>query len=231
MRFPNDTQRHAIYGKTGSGKTIAGLWALEKRDFVSRRWEILDFKRDLSIAAIPRLEELDISEPVGKHSGLYVRRPQPGSDLEIEEYLRRVWDRGNVGLFVDEGYEIPRLSKAWRSVLTQGRSLRIPVIALSQRPAWLSPFFMSEMDFHQVFFLQTPADLDKIAEWVPGCGPLRQDFHSYYYDVGKNDLTYLAPVPGEDEIMNRFDLKMPRRIHLFRGITSNAPKKARLAGA
>lgn len=221
FHLPNDSQRHAIYGKTGSGKTIAGLWALEKRDFIKRRWEILDFKRDKSIASIPRLEELDIGEPIGKHPGLYVRRPIPGDHDPVDGYLWRLHARGKCGLFVDEGYEINRLSKAWRSVLTQGRSLRIPVITLSQRPAWLSPFLMSEMDFHQVFFLQNPADVDKIKEWVPGLGPLKQDYHSYYYDVPKNALTFLAPVPDEAELMNRYDSKMPRRLHLFKGITAN----------
>lgn len=225
MRLPSDSHRLAIYGKTGTGKTLAGLWHLQQRNFVGKRWEILDFKRDNSIGKIPRLEELRIDEPVSKHPGLYVRRPMPGQEEAVENYLWRLWDRRNTGLFIDEGYGIDRNSDALKAVLTQGRSLHIPVIACSQRPAWVSPFLMSEADFHQVFYLNNPKDVEKIQEWIPGTGQLRQDYHSYYYDAVRNDLAYLKPVPPEAEIIDRFAGKMPVKFHLFKGITSNAGKR------
>jgi len=212
---------------TGSGKTIAGLWHLQRRNFTTKRWEILDFKRDVSIAKIPRLEELDIRSSVTKHPGLYVRRPNPSEIEWVEDYLWKLWEKGNVGLMIDEGYMVPRHSAALRSLLTQGRSLKVPMINLTQRPSWISPFLMSESDFHQVFFMQNPADLERIDEWIPGEKPLAKNYHSYYYDVSGNTLDYLAPVPPEHEILDRFDAKMPRRIHLFRGITQNAGTRSR----
>jgi hypothetical protein len=228
MRTANDAQRLAIYGKTGSGKTIAGLWWLAQRSFDKIPWIILDFKRDTSIAKIPRLDEIEIDSSIPKRAGLYVVRPLPDSHDEVDAFLWKVWERGKVGLMIDEGYMINRFSKPFNAILTQGRSLKIPVIALSQRPSWLSPFLMSEADFHQVFFVQNPADINKLMEWVPYNGVLKPNYFSYYYDVAKSHLAYLAPVPNEDEILNRFDLKMPRRFHLFKGITVNADRKRKL---
>jgi len=225
VRFPNDSQRHMIYGKTGSGKTVAGLWALEKRDFLKRPWVILDFKRDGTIAQIPRLEEIDINSAVPKQPGLYVTRPLPNTHEDVERFLWRIWEKTKTGIMIDEAFMIDRFSKAYSAILTQGRSLRIPVIGLSQRPSWLNAFHMSEADFHQVFYMQNPADIKKLMEWVPYDGQMDQDYHSYYFDVAKGKLDYLAPVPTEQEILDRFDSKMPRRIHLFRGITTNAYRK------
>jgi DNA helicase HerA-like ATPase len=222
MRLPNDSQRHAIYGKTGSGKTVVGLWALEKRSWLKMPWIIEDFKRDPLIARIPRLEEIDIRHPIPRQPGLYVVRPLPTDQETNDRFLWRVWERTRVGLFVDEGYMVGRFSQPFSAILTQGRSLKIPVISLSQRPSWLSPFLMSEADFHQVLYLQRPADVKLIREWVPFDGPLRPNFHSLYFDVSKNDLSYLAPVPNEEEILDRFDGRMPRRMHLLRGLMTNA---------
>lgn len=222
FRLPNDTQRHAIYGQTGSGKTVAGLWALEKRSFVSKPWYIFDFKADPTIKRIPRLEEIDIRSPPPKQPGLYVTRPFPGEDAEVTHFLWQVWDKGKRGLFVDEGYMFGRFNKAWNAILTQGRSKRIPVIALSQRPSWLSPFLMSESDFHQVMHVQKPEDVKLLSSWIPGLQPTRRDFHSQYYDVAKGELTRLQPVPDEEEILDRFDVKMPRKIKLFSELLINA---------
>ena len=222
MRLPNDSQRHAIYGQTGSGKTVGGLYWLSRRDFDKKPWLIINAKADPNIAKIPRLEQIGIRDAPPKQPGLYEVRPLPAHDEPyLTEMMWKIWDRGKFGLFVDEAYRIPRLDPAFNAILTQGRSKRIPVIMLAQRPAYVPPFFMSEADFHQVYHLTNPADIKRIKEWVPPIGPTRRDFHSQFYDVANGTLTYLAPVPPEAEIMDRFDLRMPRRIRHLEGFARN----------
>lgn len=229
IHFPNDTERLAIYGQTGSGKTVKGLWHLEGRSWLKMPWTIFDFKCDPTIAKIPRLEEIDIRKPPPHHAGLYVVRPVPeNDDAAVERYLWDVWRDERHGLFVDEAYMMGRTNKGWNAVLTQGRSKRIPVIGLSQRPSWLSPFFMSEANYHEVMHIENPADEERLRQWIRGFQPTARDYHSQYYDVARGRLTSFSPCPDEDEILNRFGDKMPRRMRLFSGLFNNAePPDAR----
>lgn len=213
MRLPDDTQRHAIFGMTGSGKTQAGLWHLQRRSYHRMPWVIIDYKGDQTIAKIPGLEEISVTSKPPKSKGLYVVRPLPEvDDKNLDDFMWKIWARGKTGVFLDEGYMIGRYNKAYRALLTQGRSKRIPIITLSQRPAWISPFICSESEFIQTFFLQTVADEQRVAEWIPGVRTSDlKPFHSYYWDVLRRELTYLAPVPKEGEILDRFDSKrVPR---------------------
>jgi hypothetical protein len=227
MRLPNDSQRHAIYGQTGSGKTVAGLWSLEQRSWHRQPWLIYDWKRDPTIARIPRLEEVSVTARLPRHAGLYVVRPMPHDIDEVEAQLWQVWQRGRTGLFVDEVYRMGRFNKAFDAIMTQGRSKRIPVIGCSQRPSWLAPFYMSESDFHQVLHVPHPDDWRRLQQWIPDLQATRRDFTSQYYDVARGEMTRLKPVPDEEEILDRFDRKMPRKIKLFTGLTINATRKQR----
>ena len=47
MQFPDDSHRHAIFGRTGTGKTVFGLWCLSQRSYDKIPWIIIDFKRDM----------------------------------------------------------------------------------------------------------------------------------------------------------------------------------------
>jgi len=212
--FPNNTQRHAIFGRTGSGKTVAGLWALQRRNYDKSPWIIIDFKGDATIAQIPGLEEISVKSKPPKKPGLYVVRPLPGVDDDaLDIMLWKIWENGKTGVFVDEGYMIPRLNKAYMSLLTQGRSKRIPIITLSQRPAWISPWILSESEFIQVFRLTTKADHERVAQFMPGADVnTLNEYHSWYYNILKSELILLAPVPRENEILDRFDAKRVRRV-------------------
>lgn len=229
MRWPDNSQRHAIYGQTGSGKTLVELFALSMRDWDRRPWIIADFKSDPSIARIPHLEEIAVTDKPPKAPGLYVVRPLPHEQDDMSVMLWRIWDRGRTGLMVDEAYMLdlgsgPRGNKAFNAILTQGRSKRIPVIAGAQRPSWLSPFFMSEASFHQVMHLQRPEDVKRMEQWVPGFKNPPLNYHSQYYDVARDQLTHLSPVPPEEEILDVFDQRMgPRTGNVFRGIVRLAP--------
>lgn len=211
MRLPKDSNRLAVLGMTGSGKTVAGLWHLSLRSFNRIPWVIFDFKLDGTIAKIPRLVEIDYNKKPPSKPGLYVVRPSRHSEDEIENFLWKIWEQENIGVFIDEGYMINRYSKALRAILTQGRSKRIPVIMLSQRPSWISPFLLSESEYLQLFFMHNPRDIKTMREWVPFNGNLPREYNSIYFDVAQAKVTYLSPVPNEDHILSRFDDRLPRR--------------------
>jgi len=195
LRFPEDTHRLSVIGATGSGKTQAALFHLSRRNFHTMPWLIYNFKMDQSIEGIPfarrvALEEIPITP------GVYIVNPHPDDSAKVEAQMWAIWERGDTGVYIDEGYMIGSNNRAFRSLLTQGRSKRIPMIVLSQRPVWMDRFVFSESEFFQVFRLQHRKDRASVEEFVPADLSVRlPDYHSYYYDVGQNSLHKLAPVP------------------------------------
>jgi hypothetical protein len=206
MRLPDDSHRLTILGATGSGKTVAGIWHLSKRNYRRMPWIIMDFKRDKLINRLPYTE---IGPPykLPKKPGLYVVRPHMTEDEAMEDLLWRIRYAGNVGLYVDEGYMLPfdGKSDAFNAILTQGRSLNIPTIVLSQRPVWLSRFVLTEASFLQVFWLNDVRDRKTLTGIMPKEVLDRLPrFNSWYYDVSGDEMVALAPVPNEDQIVASF---------------------------
>jgi hypothetical protein len=81
---------------------------------------------------------------------------------------------------------------------------------LSQRPAWITRFAISEADFYQVFHLQHAGDKKKIAEFTPPGFAHREvkEFHSKWFDVAKNSVFALSPVPKAEDILSRLDERL-----------------------
>jgi hypothetical protein len=212
--LPSDTQRTAVIGRTGSGKTQAGLWQLSLRNFSgnedSMPWIIFDFKGDALIADLKAKEQLITMHPPTK-PGLYVVRPLPGQEELFEAYLWNIWYNGDTGIFIDEGYMV-RSSNAFLAILTQGRSKNIPVILLAQRPSFISRFVWSEADYFQVFELNDDRDYKTVRYFV------RYDFkrrlppyHSIWYDIAQARVSIIRPVPGRDEIAESINIRVDNR--------------------
>ena len=207
FRLPNDTQRAAVIGRTGSGKTLAALWHLSKRNFDSYPWLILDYKTDESINSIERAEHIGLEEEP-KRPGIYIVHPLPGEEAETEKLLWTVWRRGSTGIYADEAYMIGD-NQAFEACLTQGRSKHIPMIILTQRPAWLSRFVFSEADFFQLFHLNDKRDRKTVEAFMPSnTGEVAPNYHSLWYDVGKNRLTHFLPVPPADRTLDVINNKL-----------------------
>jgi hypothetical protein len=212
IRFPSDTERHAIYGQTGSGKTVFGLWCLSRRSYHKMPWIILDTKGDPTIAKIPRLEEIDISAKVPKAAGLYVVRPtiDDFDDGVATDWLYEVWKRERTGIFIDETTQFKPMDRGLRAILTQGRSKRIPVIMLSQQPAWVSRWMHSESEYKSYFYLDMPADIDRVRETMPDYNPLALGPHeSYWRSTPQRLVVKFGACPGEAEILETFDSRLP----------------------
>ena len=221
MRFPGATDRIVIVGRTGSGKTVGGLFYLSLADFHVRPWVILDYKGDENIA---ELNTQSIGyDTVPESPGLYLIRVLPGDKKELSEWFRKVWEKEGIGIFVDEGYMIDPRDQWFQACLTQGRSKEIPMIVLSQRPAWMSRFVWTEASFFQVYDLTDDDDIGRLREFIKARKvdtdldirrPL-PDYHSYYYDVSKRKLLALSPVPDVEETIDKINARIPRRVRVI----------------
>lgn len=219
MRLPNDTERHAILGRTGSGKTQFGMWSLSLRSYNAMPWIMFNTKGDKLIDEIGA-QEISIYKKPPTKEGLYVARPLPSEAKQLEQFLMWCWAQEYIGLYHDEGYLLGRNNNAYRLLLTQGRSKVIPMITLSQRPVYMDRFLWSESEFFSVFHLQNANDQEIIetevfgghgVDWRSITGVYK--FHSLYYDVSGDTLSTLKPVPSRAHILNTFRERMPTQGH------------------
>jgi hypothetical protein len=222
MRFPDDTERHSIVGATGSGKTHAALWQLSRRDFDTKPWIIYDFKNEELINDLEGVQHLTEQSQIPERPGIYIVHPHPANEEAVEKQMWQIWEHGNTGVYVDEGYMIGANSKAFRALLTQGRSKHIPMIVLSQRPVWMDRFVFSESQVFQVFLLQDEDDYRHVMRFVPfkrqrwfiegkyRTPPRLPTFHSYYYDQRTDQLEHIGPVPDRDAVLDTFDKRLGR---------------------
>lgn len=210
FRIPSNSERYAIVGSTGSGKTQFANHILSYLNWNKKPWIIFDYKHDDLIGDIPHSEVLGINEKMPKHAGIYIMRPTPRDDEIIEKRLWDIWSKENTGIYIDEGYMIPEKEGGLQACLTQGRSKKIPMIILSQRPAFISRFCFTEADILTAFRLSDIKDRKRVFELIPEKHKheIKNDlppYHSLYYDVKKDNFLKLSPAPDSDTILNVFE--------------------------
>lgn len=211
FKFPTLADRVTINGRTGSGKTVAGAWLLSEADFHKQPFVIVDMKREGLFKQVSRIIPIDFNE-VPKHPGVYILRPFPHEEEEIKAWLWKVWSQGSTGLFFDEGYLIPD-SDIFRTILTTGRSLHIPVYTLSQRPVNLPRYVFTEADYYMSFHLNDKRDRDIVRGFTPDdkvwdTTTKLKKYHSRWYDIARDYTAIMSPVPQSDQIINRFDMRL-----------------------
>lgn len=217
-RFPGAEHRTVIVGQTGSGKTTFGVWLLSFLPVDQRPWVVVDYKRerlfrDLGKHAFRSI--LKPSSPAPRSKGLHLIQPFENDDAAMDAFFWRIWERGNIGIYIDEAYMVPAgRGSALRAILTQGRSLKIPVIALSQRPVDVDRMFFSEAQFFAVFHLIDRDDRMTVRRYVPIDPDIElPEFHCWWYDAQKRSTIILQPIPAHDNAyLNRLRDRAPRRL-------------------
>lgn len=205
FHIPGIDERTTIVGKTGSGKTQGGAYILSQAPFNTLPYVLLDFKREKLFREIPEIRPLQLGQRDYKElnqPGLFIVNPLPvDEDQEkLDALLWHIWERENCGIFVDEGYML-RKSTAFVSLLTQGRSKNIPIITLTQRPRFITPFVFSEAEYLMIFRLTKPEDRKTVQDYVDADISERlPPYHSYWYDVARDQLVVLRPVPDREWI-------------------------------
>lgn len=218
FRLPNRTQRVAVVGRTGSGKTQFGFWLLSMAPFDRQPYIVIDYKGEELFNSTDRIREIGPKEALPKYPGLYKITPMVNDDEPMEAWLWKAWAHENIGIYVDEGYRLPKPGDAFNAILTQGRSKHIPAIVLTQRPSWISRFVFSEADFYAVFHLNEKSDKKRVQEFIPrekvDIEQRLPDYWSTWYDVGKDAAFTMRAVPDavtlSETIHNR--LKPRRRL-------------------
>lgn len=233
LRAPTDQQRVIVLGRTGSGKSQFAIALLSTAnwgfDGYSRQapipWIIIDYKGEdliLDIMAANKglVKELRVTDNPPKEPGLYYMHPTPKVDNDaMEAFLWKVWKQGNIGLFFDEGYMVPE-KDAFDAILTQGRTLHIPVICLYQRPAWMSRFAVAQSDFRAVFALDDERDEKTASMFVKPAIvkgeriSVKTQLPNYYclwYDVGEGQSSVLSPAPDRQAIIDTFTRRLKPR--------------------
>jgi hypothetical protein len=230
FRFPPGDARTTVIGATGSGKTTCGLWLLAHQRLDKRPWIIIDFKYEMLVdrVGVPPIVplRLDAHTQPPRQPGLYVMTPTPGQEDQLESFLWQVWQKENIGLYIDEGAHMP-VGPAFQAILQQGRSKRIPCIVLSQRPVKVNREVFSEAGFFAVYRMADQRDYKVVEGFIPAdlSLPLKP-FHWRWYDVAYNRLLTMGPVPGPEQVAAQLAEAIPPRysFHPF-GWTSRPSRR------
>jgi hypothetical protein len=209
IRAPESTDRIAVIGRTGSGKTQASLFWLSRQNIDNMPWVVIDFKLDQTIGKIKKARHMENYSKLPNSPGIHVLHPTMDDLDELDDYLVRIHEHEDIGLFVDEGMVL-KDSIPFQNILIQGRSKHIPAIVCTQRPVGISRFVFSEADFFQVFNLNDRRDKKTVTDFASKITFDRRlpDYHSFYLDVKRDQMDILKPVPSESEILASIDDKI-----------------------
>lgn len=207
FRFPDDTEHVAIIGRNGSGKTQFATWMLSERSWNIIPWIVLNFKGDDLIDSIPHTTSMDITDRIPSRPGIYVADPIVASKEDQEklnDFFHRCWVHENVGIYVDEGYMATGL-RWFRACLSQGRSRKVSMMVISQRPVWMDRFVWSEASRYAAFDLNLRDDKQTADNMIPGYKQVKlPEFHSVWHDVKRDRTVILTPAPNRETILARF---------------------------
>lgn len=218
--LPGAEDRTVIIGQTGSGKTILGAWLLSKQRFDKRPWVALNFKDEELWYQVgdPPMRPLRLGAMPPKR-GLFRMDVHPGQEDELENWLWKIWSRGDVGIFADEVSLVPQ-KKAFKAILRQGRSKRIPVIACTQRPVDCDREVFSEAQYRACFGLEDARDY-QVIRGLFGNRDIRVEAESLrrhqclWWDAKRKKLDTLNPCPPPATVAK--DLKAVVPFNFFMG--------------
>lgn len=177
-------------------------------NFDKQPWYIVDIKEDEMLGAIEDAQEFDYKKKLPNRPGLYITHPLPHEREEMEDFLWRVWRQEKTGMFFDESYLVHD-GDALRALHVTGRSKKIPIISVSQRPVQVPRHVFSEADFYAIFHLNDKRDKKTVNEFYPGDldEPLPK-YSARWYQVSNDAKFHLTTDATRESILERFRTRL-----------------------
>lgn len=213
FELPADDEHTMVVGRNGTGKTQLAFWLLSKQRLMSKPWYFVDFKGEQMLDGITRARHIGYKE-TPKEPGFYILHATPFEEDEValEGWMRQCWAQDHRGIMFDEAYMLPRVDKgAYAAMLTQGRSKKLSLISLSQRPVRVNRAAISEASHIIAFDLNDKRDHKSLEEVVP-TGFMKEElqkYHSRWYSVKKDLIWPIKPVPVADQIIEDINSQLP----------------------
>jgi hypothetical protein len=197
-----DSDRLALFGSTGSGKTYRAIRFLAQHP----RWAAIDPKFDLSIPGAEIVKHYNPKLP------RQIFRPYGDTPIheQTERFLWELWRHRLPGVvYADEVNDLsksPRsISPMWNRIIRQGRGLGVCAWSASQRPVDVPSTVFTESQHFFVFALAWENDREKVesfttdgvARLVEGLG----EFQCVYYSA-KSRRAIVLPRAVATQIVN-----------------------------
>lgn len=195
------SERFFVAGQNGSGKSVLA-------SAVANAWPrvlVYDPKDDPE-AELPNMAICyGVRAALRALPGRVLYRPTAAEMRSVgvyfDELVEVVYQRGAHGIVIHELGDLgatdrelgPYLSAATR----QGRSRRIPIVGVTQRPVWVARLFKTEAVHFAAFHLVDVDDRRDMARLMgPGVldHPVARDF-SFWYRAPDLRLRHIAPLP------------------------------------
>ncbi len=199
-------KRVIVAGRTGSGKSTLACWLLEHNP---QHWIILNpkhtnaYKNLSDVIVFTKFDEPAIRKEIQRTKFVLLNFSGDEASADFMDDVI-LWAHGtlkNIGLCADELYTLHsasgRAGDGLIGWLTRGRELKQSFIGLTQRPAWISRFVVSEADAICAMDLVLADDRMRMRESTGQDHFLNRirDHRWLWYSVAEDKLTLYGPVP------------------------------------
>lgn len=198
-----------IAGRTGSGKSTLACWLLERS---AQHWIVLNPKhtaayRGLSdVIVFDKFDERAIRKELQrtKFVSLNFSGDEAKADFMDQVILWLHESVKNVGICADELYTLHsasgRAGDGLIGWLTRGRENHQSFLGLTQRPAWISRFVVSEADYICAMDLVLEDDRMRMRDATGHDAFMNRvrDFRWLFYDVAGDSLVLYGAIPTEN---------------------------------
>lgn len=197
-------ERVIVAGRSGSGKSTLAKWLLIRSP---GHWFIFNPKWTKAFKDLPDAQTIEGFNSKKFEESIFENRFTIYNPLKDENnpdfldavigYLHETYN--NLSICCDELYPFHKNGRAGAGLtglLTRGRELGQGFLGLTQRPAFVSKFTFSEASHIGCMALNLPEDRKTMYE-TTGDARMRESLLARYwlwYDVGKDETRYFAPV-------------------------------------